>query len=79
MPEARPPLPNPDPVNTKPVVWKVISPHKALPEGEYLFYGLNQKHFENLRYNQAETLRWVTEAHWLLLYYLGGFKEEITK
>lgn len=62
-PDPRPPLPDPTPIETTDVDWKVIE----TPEGPML--ALDQRQFENLSNNLAEILRWVREAAWRLHYY----------
>ena len=75
-PEPRPALPNPSPIQTAPVQWVVVTPEN-LPEGsEWVFFALTPKDYENLSRNQADTLRWVTEAHWRLRYYRGEIQEK---
>ena len=74
MPEARPVLPNPKPIDTAPIEFKVLT-RERLPEGEFVFYGLSVQNYETLARNMAEILRWVKEAKWQLGYYRG--EEEI--
>ena len=69
-PDARPVLPNPKPIDTAPIEFKVLT-RERLPEGEFVFYGLSVKDYETLARNMAEILRWVKEAEWRLRYYRG--------
>ena len=36
---------------------------------EWVFFGVTPSNYEVLSKNQAEVLRWITEAMWRLLYY----------
>lgn len=69
LPDPTPPLPNPDPIVTVPVVWQVISPQRLPESDSWVLYALTPDQYENLSYNMAELLRWVTEAQWRLIYY----------
>ncbi len=71
QPDARPPLPNPNPINTAPFKWKVLT-HTRLPEDDrWVYYGITPKAYEVLSRNMADMLRWVREAKWRLDYYRG--------
>lgn len=56
------PLPDPAPIKTLPVHFKVRG-------GEFI---LDARGYENLARNGAETLRWILEARHLLGYYHQG-------
>lgn len=59
----KPVLPNPDPIKTLPVEWKVL-----IVEGGSII-ALDPKQYEILSQNMAEIMRWVKEASWRLKYY----------
>lgn len=62
-------LPNPNPIQTYPIEWVVIT-KETVPSGEgWVFYALKPKDYENLARTQADTQRWVTETLWRLDYY----------
>lgn len=69
-PDKRPVLPNPKPIDTAPIKFKVLT-RETLPEGEFVYYGLSVKDYETLARNMADILRWVKEAEWRLRYYRG--------
>lgn len=70
-PPARVNIPNPKPIETGDVRWKVITPDR-LPEGDdWVLYALTNKDYETLVRNTADIYRWVEEAQWRLLYYQG--------
>lgn len=70
-PQARPPIPNPAPVRTRPVEWRVLTPDR-LPEGDdWVYFGVDPQNYENLARNQADQLRYIREADWRLKYYRG--------
>lgn len=69
-PKERPVLPNPEPIQTAPFKFKVLTP-KTAPEGDYVFYGLTVKDYETLARNMADIVRWIKEAQWRLNYYRG--------
>lgn len=71
QPDARPPLPNPKPIETSPFKWKVVT-RDRLPEGDrWVYYAITPQEYEVLSRNMAEMLRWVREAKWRLDYYRG--------
>jgi hypothetical protein len=83
-PDARPALPNPQPINTAPFKWQVFVVTKAedgnvyvtTPEsqkfdGTQAYYVITPEAYEVLARNMADILRWVKEAHWRLEYYRG--------
>lgn len=71
MPEERPVLPNPQPIDQRQVEWRVLTP-STLPEGnDWVFFALITGDYENLSYNTAEILRWIEETMWRLRYYRG--------
>lgn len=74
-PKKRPPLPNPEPINTLPVEWKVMKEGDVVPDGAALFC-LSPRGYESISRNQAEILRWVEGAHWRLRYYRGEGEAE---
>lgn len=61
-------LPDPDPIETVPVRWRVLT-RDTLPDGPFAFFALRPEDFEALSLNQAEVLRWVAEARHRLDYY----------
>lgn len=63
-------LPAPDPIQTRDVNWRVLTP-STVPEGDFVYFGLTPRDYEALSHNQAETLRWVTEARHRLDQYRG--------
>jgi hypothetical protein len=69
-PDARPALPNPEPINTAPIEFKILTP-ETIPDGEYVYYGMNVRDYETLARNMADILRWVKDAKWRLDYYRG--------
>ena len=71
LPESRPPIPDPEPIQVLPLKWVVITPDR-LPEGRYVFFALTPREYENLSANMAEFLRWIKEARWRLDYYNEG-------
>ena len=69
-PDTRPAVPNPEPIDTAPIEFKVLTP-ETIPDGEYVFYGITVQDYETLARNMADILRWVKEAKWRLDYYRG--------
>lgn len=69
-PDETPTVPNPQPISTLPVDWKVVRGADTLPANAALFC-LTDRGYENLSKNHAEALRWVREAMWRLRYYRG--------
>ncbi len=70
-PQETPPLPNPRPIEQRDVEWKVLTPD-TLPEGgNWVFFGVTPRDYEDLALNQADVLRFVEEAMWRLRYYRG--------
>lgn len=66
-----PPVPDPAPVDLRPVDWTVITPDE-LPDGDaWSIIGLTPEQYEALSQNMAELLRWITEAGYRLRYYRG--------
>lgn len=65
---AKPALPQPSPVTTKPVNWQVIK--KGTVATDDLFT-LNADQFNNLTANETEFLRFIKEAVAQLKYYSG--------
>ena len=77
-PPEKPVLANPSPVQQVRVTWKVLTPG-TIPEGEdCVFFGLTSKNYENLAINQAELLRFITEAMFRLNYYRGDSASQPT-
>lgn len=79
---ARPPeranVPDPQPVNLQEIDWVVLTP-ETIPENlEWVFIGLTPEDYERLSLNQAELLRWITEAKWRLRYYRGELPADAT-
>lgn len=69
QPEKTPALPNPQPIDTAPLNWIIVTPDR-LPAGDgWVLIALTPKDYETLARNQADTLRWVREAMWRLRYY----------
>mgnify|MGYP000580646553 CR=1 FL=1 len=77
-PDAIPNVPNPDPVRLSELEWKVLTP-STIPEGEWVYIALTPQQYEVLSQNQAELLRWITEAAWRLKYYRGELASPILK
>lgn len=81
-PEARPALPNPQPIETHDFKWDVIvlvpggdgnlqvqrAPQTDRPQP---YYAITPEAYEILSQNMAEILRWVKESNWRLKYYRG--------
>jgi hypothetical protein len=68
------PLPRPEPVKLLPVKWIIVTPD-TMPEGDFVFFALTESGYRALSLNAAETLRWATEASWLLEYYEEALKK----
>lgn len=67
----RPALPAPAPIQTRPVDFTIITPDH-LPEGsDWVVFGMDATSYENLAFNNAETLRWAMETGFQLRYYRG--------
>lgn len=70
-PQERPPLPNPKPLKQRSIPWKVLTP-ATLPAGDdWVLFAITPEAYANLSRNQAEVLRFVSEAMWRLRYYRG--------
>lgn len=70
-PRGIPALPDPQPIKTQPVTWKVLT-RDRLPDGDsWVYYALTTRQYERLSRNTADILRWVREAQWRLRYYRG--------
>ena len=83
LPESRPALPNPQPIETQTFKWQVFvltsgeesgtqvirGPKKL--DGAQAYYAITPKDYEVLARNMAEMLRYVKEAYWRLQYYRG--------
>ena len=67
-PEARPPLPNPEPIDTQNFTFRVLTPDM---EVDRVYYAVTPEAYKTMARNMAEILRWVREAKWLLDYYRG--------
>ena len=71
QPARKPALPAPQPVRTLPFDWTVVTPSR-LPTGQdWVLFSLTPEDYERLSANQAEYLRWATEASHQLEYYRG--------
>ncbi len=66
-------LPLPSGVALLPVKWTVLSSKigdkQFACQGDFVYIALTPPYYENLSRNNAELLRWVTEAAWQLRYY----------
>lgn len=70
-PTKKPALANPRPIQQLAIEWTVLT-NGTVPEGDdWVFFGLTTKGYENLALNQAELLRYITEAMYRLNYYRG--------
>ena len=82
-PEARPALPNPQPIQTSPFKWNVLvvtkddagnwivtNPPKNIRDTQP-YYVITPEAYEVLARNMADIIRWVKEAQWRLDYYRG--------
>jgi len=45
-----------------PVTWVVVTPDRLPSMDEWVLFGLAPADYERLSQNQAELLRWITEA-----------------
>jgi hypothetical protein len=71
-PDPTPPLPDPAPLDLRPVDWTVLTADNLPPPGtDWSIIGLTPDQYENLSLNMAEMLRFVKEAKWRLAYYRG--------
>lgn len=59
-------FPDPLPINTRPVVWKVITKDTVPKNDEWVYFALDPKNYENLALTQADITRWIQEAMWRL-------------
>ena len=66
-----PSLPDPNPINLAPVHWVVLTKDRLPIGGDWVYFSLSSKDYENLSLNQAELLRWIEEASWRLRHYRG--------
>lgn len=64
----KPVLPLPEPITTSKFDWYVLTP-ATIPQGDFVFFAVTPKGYEQLSLNEADTLRWVKEAKWRLDYY----------
>ena len=74
QPNLRPNLPDPEPIETRPIEWKVLTEKDKLVKGQ-AYIALTPKDYEELSLSMADVLRWIKEARWRLQYYKG---EEVT-
>lgn len=78
-PPERSNVPDPNPVDLQEVDWVVLTPDTVPPaDTEWVFIGLTPEDYERLSLNQAELLRWITEARWRLRYYRGELPASAT-
>lgn len=59
-------FPDPLPINTRSVVWKVITKDNVPKNDEWVYFALDPKNYENLALTQADITRWIQEAMWRL-------------
>ncbi|AKQ75792.1 hypothetical protein FDH82_gp02 [Roseobacter phage RDJL Phi 2] len=77
-PPERASVPDPQPVDLQEVDWVVLTPDTVPEDLEWVFIGLTPEDYERLSLNQAELLRWITEARWRLRYYRGELPADAT-
>lgn len=70
-PVEKPVIPDPQPINTAPVKWLVLTPDRLPKGGAWVYYGITPQQYEVMARNMADILRWVKEARWRLDYYSG--------
>lgn len=70
-PPERTSIPDPQPVDLQEVDWRVLTPDTIPEDLGWAFIALTPEDYERLSLNQAELLRWITEARWRLRYYRG--------
>jgi hypothetical protein len=68
-------LPEPEPIVTNVVKFKVLTKDTLPNEDDFVYYGLEPEYYEALSENMSEILRWVSEAEWQLRYYRGEIEE----
>lgn len=72
LPPERPNVPDPSPVILQDIDWVVVTPQTVPPmDIEWVFFALSPEDYELLALNQAELIRWISEAKWRLMYYRG--------
>lgn len=77
LPERRPSVPDPAPLDLQQVHWDVVTPD-TLPDGaDWALFALTADQYERLSLNIAELLRWVREAKWRLDYYSERLPEDV--
>ena len=69
-PETRPNLPDPAPIKTHDIDWKILTEKSIISEGE-AYFALSPKDYEELALTMADIIRWIKEAGWRLNYYKG--------
>ena len=67
--QAKPNLPNPQPIEINNFKFKVLTETTLPSESGWVYYGLTPSQYEILARNTAEMLRWIKEANWRLKYY----------
>jgi hypothetical protein len=77
-PNTRPNLPAPEPIQTRPLKWKVLTEKDKLVKGQ-AYIALSTKDYENLSLNLADVVRWIKEARWRLKYYKGEEPTPLTE
>lgn len=55
-------------MQTLPIEWRVLTPDNP-PEGDYVYFAITPRDYENLSRGMADILRWMEEASWRLEYY----------
>lgn len=70
-PPERPPIPNPQAIDTAPFDWLVITNDRLPASDIWVYYGITPQNYEILSRNMADILRWIKEAQWRLDYYRG--------
>jgi hypothetical protein len=70
QPNLRPNLPDPEPIETRPIQWKVLT-EKDIIEKDEAYIALSPKDYEELALSMSDIVRWVKEARWRLNYYKG--------
>lgn len=75
MPPAIQVLPDPEPVRTLPVRWRVLT-HETVPEGEFQVFAISAQDYENLSLNFADAIRWIREARGTLEIYRRALTNE---
>ena len=76
QPPAHHNLPNPKPIKTRSIKWIVLTPGTLPTAKDWVLFCISPEDYQDLSFNQADTLRWIKEAFWRLEFYTDQNTED---